>query len=533
MTLRANDLPPRIDLHRIKQLLNTGAPADRERASRLLGIKLEAEDVAALAAPVAFRRDLATHRLTTVAAALVAPSRIAMGSVRLRRTQTLCILAVRTDQHVVVAETPLHGEQSVGDVWPSLVPWKDEMCENTLRALRWAECVEAARHLRVRADGPLTMALAPDDTLFEAVLRSPDDDEARWVVADALMERGDPHGELIRAQLRLHHADRTDPEYAELRKVARALERTHATMVAADVHRVAEEYEFRRGFVSMVGMSAERFARHGASLMRRHPIATLKLLPSTSESLAALAECASLSRLRCLVIEQPTMDQAEIDLSPLASCGHLGGMRELHLVDVRSHTARRVFGHISMPSLQRLDLAHGVAEQGLLGWLDRPVAPKLTHLALRELTLDMVQGLGEHAHLDEMMSLMLDGTDEAALLELIPSKNFQRLTAFEAKIDRDEVARALLGAFPESLRTLRISVDRAVSPALAVALATVHRLDKLCLYNFGSKPWMEEVIDRLLACPESVQPRALLVRGTIAADDVQRVQRRWGSFTTW
>lgn len=43
--------------------------------------------------------------------------------------------------------------------------------------------------------------MKPLEAAWEAVLAAPDDDQALLVLADALMERGDPHGELIRLQL--------------------------------------------------------------------------------------------------------------------------------------------------------------------------------------------------------------------------------------------------------------------------------------------------------------------------------------------
>ena len=43
--------------------------------------------------------------------------------------------------------------------------------------------------------------MTPLDAAWAAVLAAPDDDQALQVLADALMESGDPHGELIRLQL--------------------------------------------------------------------------------------------------------------------------------------------------------------------------------------------------------------------------------------------------------------------------------------------------------------------------------------------
>lgn len=89
--------------------------------------------------------------------------------------------------------------------------------------------------------------MTPLDAAWDAVLSSPDDDQALLVLADALMERGDPHGELIRLQLT---GDEAAAEHIA----------THATELLGD-----ESYldlwspQFSRGFLEQVhvAMAAE------------------------------------------------------------------------------------------------------------------------------------------------------------------------------------------------------------------------------------------------------------------------------------
>lgn len=81
--------------------------------------------------------------------------------------------------------------------------------------------------------------MTPLEAAWEAVLAAPDDDHALHVLADALMERGDPHGELIRLQLAGDEAG-----------AARHLER-HADELLGDARYLAEwSLRFTRGFLA-------------------------------------------------------------------------------------------------------------------------------------------------------------------------------------------------------------------------------------------------------------------------------------------
>ncbi|MDP2273282.1 MAG: hypothetical protein Q8N23_37050 [Archangium sp.] len=89
--------------------------------------------------------------------------------------------------------------------------------------------------------------MKPLEAAWEAVLGSPDDDGALQVLSDALMERGDPHGELIRLQL----ASDEDGAHQHLA--------THAAELLGDpLHLTTWLPRFTRGFLSSVVVAEVR-----------------------------------------------------------------------------------------------------------------------------------------------------------------------------------------------------------------------------------------------------------------------------------
>lgn len=113
--------------------------------------------------------------------------------------------------------------------------------------------------------------MTPLDAAWEAVLVAPDDDRALLVLADALMEVGDPHGELIRLQL--SGAD-DEPHLTQ-----------HAEALFGDPIRLATwSPRFARGFLTEVsiGVSSELeavLARPIGRLLRKVDISALTMEP--------------------------------------------------------------------------------------------------------------------------------------------------------------------------------------------------------------------------------------------------------------
>jgi uncharacterized protein (TIGR02996 family) len=105
------------------------------------------------------------------------------------------------------------------------------------RALLPGSAVTAAPRARTQEDGP---------ALLRRIRQDPRDDGARLVYADWLLERGDPHGELIVLQQRLTAGQASAQEQAR----ARALLRDHRDALLGPLALVLCNVVFERGFLA-------------------------------------------------------------------------------------------------------------------------------------------------------------------------------------------------------------------------------------------------------------------------------------------
>jgi len=107
--------------------------------------------------------------------------------------------------------------------------------------------LDEAEHAGWSALGPRPTSKATGDraALFEAVLASPGDDQAREVLADCLLEQGDPRGELISIQL----AEARGTATHEASKRADALLKQHKKAWLGPLARVTYRAYFRKGFL--------------------------------------------------------------------------------------------------------------------------------------------------------------------------------------------------------------------------------------------------------------------------------------------
>lgn len=103
--------------------------------------------------------------------------------------------------------------------------------------------------------------------LLEAIVASPDDDAPRRVYADALLEAGEPQGELIHIQCDLAAGGQTRAEAIARRRRERELLQTHGARWSAGLRSPV----FRRGFVDEVVVDPEAFADFGDKLFAAAP----------------------------------------------------------------------------------------------------------------------------------------------------------------------------------------------------------------------------------------------------------------------
>jgi uncharacterized protein (TIGR02996 family) len=194
----------------------------------------------------------------------------------------------------------------------------------------------------------LAVAVSTDADLLEQIIASPADDEPRLVLADVLLQRGEPRGELIAIQCLLEKLPARDPQRPALRRRERRL-------IAAHEARWKEELglsercfvTFRRGFVEKLDWRSE--SRVPEVLWRQTPLCELTM---GDRELPSRAELACLERLR---LSHASMDRAwwtelaeRLDGSALASLA-LGHARVLETEGLATLLRR-------LPLLRELDV---------------------------------------------------------------------------------------------------------------------------------------------------------------------------------
>ena len=127
---------------------------------------------------------------------------------------------------------------------------------------------------RARAAAVKRPAKRDTAALFAAVYASPDADEPREVLADALQEAGDPRGEFIALQLREARGDTS----AELRDRAQTLVKEHGKAWLGPLRPLTYRAEMRRGFLQRLELAGSWSTNKWAELAREPMLATVEEL---------------------------------------------------------------------------------------------------------------------------------------------------------------------------------------------------------------------------------------------------------------
>jgi uncharacterized protein (TIGR02996 family) len=240
-----------------------------------------------------------------------------------------------------------------GVTWKQLQPWSKLAPEKNVTRLRaWGN--KRANDRVAFAITKRPAAINEPDALLAAVLADPDDDGARAVYADRLIERGDPRGDFITTQLALAKA----PRQAKLATAARALLKAHAATWSRGVAQFTLKQHYHRGFIERVEMRGAAFASHGEKLFAAAPIHTIRLRDLDLAALRSVAATQVLAKVRALELD--TFNTA--DLTLLAR-GKLDSLRSLDL---------------DLCDVDNTEIARGLA--AII-----PVAPKLERVVVTQL----------------------------------------------------------------------------------------------------------------------------------------------------
>jgi uncharacterized protein (TIGR02996 family) len=362
------------------------------RAAKTAGLHVTARQLDGLRRAVARTNGTRKVRLLepaqifdAIASALGDPHGVGIvhgGEANVGEQRTSLCLAYRDGKRITVG-VGLSAARSPGPgvTWKELQPWSRVAPEKNVERLRaWAKKPKADRAsfaIEPRPNGRKTTGSAA--SLLRAVLADPDDDAARSVYADQLLDRGDPRGELITVQLALAKATPGSKQHAQLTRASEALLAAHGTKWSREVAQLTTKQFYRRGFIERVEMHARNFASDGAKLLALAPITALRLR-GLDRALKKFASAPALARIRELeLVEAFSMD----DLMLLANGGQLGGLRGLRLDAHDRVLAPRVLERLlaAAPALEwiAIDLDDELAEV----LLRYPKVAVLTHTRSR------------------------------------------------------------------------------------------------------------------------------------------------------
>jgi uncharacterized protein (TIGR02996 family) len=114
--------------------------------------------------------------------------------------------------------------------------------------------------------------------LLADVIAAPDEDGPRQVMADWLMERGDPQGELIMVQLALANPATDAKERERLEERESNIIQSYAVTWLAPLREVGVSTgDFRRGFVETINVDAESFIANAPKILARSPVRKVRV----------------------------------------------------------------------------------------------------------------------------------------------------------------------------------------------------------------------------------------------------------------
>ncbi len=304
--------------------------------------------------------------------------------------------------------------------------------------------------------------------LMKDVIASPEDDEPRLVFADALMEEGDPRGELIQVQC---HLARGTGDTVKLRRwEAELMPAATTRWKKALAIPAATECVIRRGFVESVAAPAARFEPVLAKLAARTPLRGLLLTGGGPEQAQAIAASKVVAGWTELGLHEITLGPKAV--AALAASPHVGEVRRLSLRKngLGPAAARVLFGGGAFRSVEELHVAeNGLHTDGMRALVTGPSAKRLrvlsfesinTHAGwheivratalsgLRELTVVGVgydesgmfvpQALAAAKHMTELERLALRNvrTETAGVRALAKAKHLKRLAALDLRGNR-------------------------------------------------------------------------------------------------
>jgi len=310
---------------------------------------------------------------------------------------------------------------------------------------------------------------------LDAIVADLDDDTPRLVFADWLDERGGEDDQaraaLIRAQCRLEQLPVGDRQRRDLVRRVRDLLNTHADRWTQPLRdgRLGRDWQFRRGFLDAVTMSATQFVGVAERLFRVAPTVRTLRFPDASNEVTRLARCPYLARLASVDLHQMCKCgycPIERELRDLFKSRHAANLTSLNLAQDRIDAAgaRAMASSRHLARLTSLDLSgNPLGADGAEVFASSPHLDRLTSLDLAqtELRTDGARALAGETKLAALSRLVLrgNGIGPAGVRALVASPLAARLAALDLSDNEigDAGARALVRwPRPERLELLDV-----------------------------------------------------------------------------
>lgn len=179
--------------------------------------------------------------------------------------------------------------------------------------------------------------MTTEQQLYAAVLNDPDNDGPRLDYAAWCDTQSDAaaqeRGVFIRQQVELvTPGTQVSHDAVRLRYLSELLLYKHSATWGAAVVPFVDSFQFDRGFIEQVAMSAKKFLDHADALFAIAPIRHLDL-SDVRPFIDELLDSPHLQCIRSLSVKRCELDDANMQL--LANCTNLAGLRWLSLMENR------------------------------------------------------------------------------------------------------------------------------------------------------------------------------------------------------
>jgi len=381
---------------------------------------------------------------------------------------------------------------------------------------------------------PLPVRSAPDpqrdariEALMNEILTAPGDLDLRRVLADLLIEAGDPRGEYIQLACQLAELSEDDERRADLKRAVTSLEARNNLAWSSPLRRVGGfngghpewgslQFAFSRGFIETLDGPPKETAARLDDAARAAPIRTLRLNEVMAADLQELANRKALRQVRDLQLHVHHSQEAASDsaLATLFASPNIERLEALRFNGEISAATIETLGNApALDGLSELEVSTPIGPEGLarldaLGKLSKVSRLKLTNAKIGLEGLSIIARLGSlrHLHLEnepigpkgaaqlaaskalgELRSLTLINCDlgDKGTLALVSSSNLGKLTSLDVSsngFNGKKIGSILDGfSLPSVVRlglgNSNLKVDGAKALAACDRLGNVRHLD--------------------------------------------------------